>query len=117
VASPFKLISGTIKDDKVHFNQVVYEKKPNAAGKFLVAIDPDQGMYVWLRTHEELLPHAKGGPTDYAKHLDAVDMSSPYLGPPVFVGKGSLSKGEWDDILGKNTGAKRKAVAKVFGLI
>lgn len=117
MAKPFRLISRTIEGGKVHFNQVVYENKPNAAGKFLVAIDPDRGMYVWLRTHDELVPHARTGQTGYAKHLDAVNLASPYLGPAVFVDKASLSQAEWNDILGSNTGAKRTAVAKAFGLI
>jgi hypothetical protein len=116
MAKPFRLISRTVAQGKVQFNQVFYEGKSNAAGKFLVAIDPDAGMHVWLRTHDELLPYATTGQVGYAKHLRPIDIAAPYIGPSVFVDAASLPKGVWADLLSANTGAKQKAVARVFGL-
>ncbi len=116
MAKPFRLISRTIEDGKVRFNQASYLKKPNEPGKVLVAIDPDAGMYVWFPTHAEVEQHLTGGQTGYARHLLPMDVTTPFFAGGHFVSANSISAGIWKDLLKRQTGAKKKAVARVLGL-
>src|SRR4051794_26693391 len=109
--SNIRLISRTMNGGRVAFNQVVMEQQEPPAGVMLVAINPDTGLYVWLRPHYLVdEPATVAQAPGYSRTLPPfpVDDPPPYLGPPVFVARENIAT--WDEIIGKATKSLNRAI-------
>jgi hypothetical protein len=106
-----------MKGGRVAFNQVVMEQQEPPAGVMLVAIDPDRGLYLWLRPHDLVdEPATIAQAPGYSRTLPPflVDEPPPYLGPPVFVAKQKIAM--WDEIIGKATNSLNRAIRDLLGI-
>ncbi len=111
-----RLISRTVDNGRVSFNQVVMDQQEPPAGIMLVAIDPDAGLYVWLRPHDSLAEHTIAQAPGYSQMLPPFAIEDPpdYLGPPVFFPKETIAG--WDEIAGKQTNTLNRAIRDLFGV-
>ncbi|MBV9309777.1 MAG: hypothetical protein JOZ73_03040 [Solirubrobacterales bacterium] len=104
---------------RVGFNQVVLGDGPPPRGVLLVAIDPDEGLRLWLKPFSVLEPHTKAQHGSYSRNLSvALDNPPDYLGEPVPVTKDDVDQTEeglFQRILDAHTNTKNKLVRELFG--
>ena len=112
-----KPVAGTVDDSRrVTFNQVVMRKQTDPAGVLLVAIDPDVGLLVWLRSHSVIEQIAKVQVPDYSDSISMnVDSPPAELGEPVRIAKERIPDALWDLMKTARTNALHKIFADAFG--
>lgn len=111
-----RVIVRTADDGRVGFNQVVMEQQDPPAGVLLVAIEPDEGLYVWLRSHNALAPHTIPQAKGYSRALLPFDIghAPSFLGEAVFISRDEIDG--WDEIVGGQTNTLNREIRKLFGI-
>lgn len=111
-----RVITRTVKSGRVSFNQVVMEQQPPPPGLLLVAVDPDAGLYVWMKSHDAVAPHTVAQAPGYSRALPPVEIAAPpsFLGDPVFFSKESIDG--WGEIAAGRTNTLNSEIRKLFGI-
>lgn len=111
-----RVITLTVKNGRVSFNQVVMEQQQPPPGLLLIAVDPDAGLYVWMKSHDAVAPHTVAQAAGYSRALPPIDIDAPpsFLGDPVFFSKESIDG--WDEIVDGRTNTLNREVRKLFGI-
>jgi hypothetical protein len=114
--APIRVIARTVGAGRVGFNQVVMEQNAAPAGVMLVAIDPDEGLHVWLRPNHAFdghtIPQARG----YSSTIPPFVIDDPpeYLGDAVFIDKDNVPG--FESLLELQTNALNHAIREIFGV-
>ncbi|MGI8557879.1 MAG: hypothetical protein ACR2ND_06170 [Solirubrobacteraceae bacterium] len=119
-ARPIRVVSGTIKDGVVNFNQVVMERDAPPVGVLLAGIDPDEGIAaLWLRPLSAIEEVATTQISGYSRHL-RIELGGPpeAIGEPVVIRAAAIDAirpGLRTEIVESNTNTKNKLVREAFG--
>lgn len=111
-----RVVTRKIENGRVAFNQVVMEQHTPPPGVLLVGIDPERGLYVWLRSHESLAPETIPQAGGYSRALRPFPVHNPpgFLGAPVFFPNETIDG--WDEILAGRTNTLNREVRSLFGI-
>jgi hypothetical protein len=106
-----RVVTATVKDGRVGFNQVVMEQdQTKPTGVFLAARDPAVGVYFWLRAQADVETHSTSQAPGYSRAIPAFALVAPpaWLGVPMFLPKELFD--DWDAVDELATNAKRAAI-------
>ena len=117
---PIRVVCATRrKNGRASFNQVVLNNAPQPRGVLLVAIEPDEGIRLWMKPLLVLEPHTSAQHGGYSRNLQVnVDNPPDYLAEPVLIPKGDVDQTEeglWQQILDAKTNTKNKLARELFG--
>lgn len=113
-----RIVTATVKDGRVGFNQVVKLKdESQPAGVLMAGWDPDEGVYIWLKGHDDVTEHASGQHGGYSLGVGRFSVETPpdWLGAPTLLSKEVFEP--WPDIKALNTNAKRAAIIKALNAV
>lgn len=115
--SHLRVVTSTVKNGRVGFNQVVLGTvDPTPAGVLMAGYDPDHGVHLWFKSQEDVEANAKPqhGDSGYSFYVGrfSLDDPPPWLGKPIFLAKEGFT--DWPDIEALNTNAKRAAIIEIL---
>jgi hypothetical protein len=117
VARPIRTIAATVRRGRVSFNQVVMVRdRDQPSGLLLVGVDPEMGLYVWLRSLDDIEAGARDQVAGYSRRLGSIDPRHPprILGKPVVVPSSAINPTVWGSVTTARTNALNKAVRELF---
>jgi hypothetical protein len=110
-----RLVASTIKDGHVNFNQVVIlGQTPDRIA--LVAIDPDVGVYAWVRAYQDVAGLAATQHMGYSAHIGPVDVSNPpsEFGGTLLIERDWFPPDIWRSLTTTRTQALNRAAIAAF---
>lgn len=115
-----RLVAGTINArGRVTFNQVTQVQATDLPEEIvLVAVLPNEGLYVWRLPHEDVDVEAHEQHAGYSRQVGPIDPNHPppWLGAPAIVGSGDIDPALWKQITSARTNTLKKLVGRALGL-
>lgn len=115
-----RLVTSTIDTQgRVTFNQVTQVQAANPPEEIvLVAVLPDEGLYVWRRPHDDVDAQAHEQHAGYSRQVGPIDPKHPppWLGAPTIVASGDIEPALWEPITSARTNTLKKLVKAALGL-
>jgi len=113
-----RIVTATVRDGRVGFNQVVMEQEEHQpAGVFLAAWDQDRGVYAWMRGQADVEKHSTVQAAGYSRCIGSFALDAPpqWLGEPTFLPKELFDP--WEDVEQLSTNAKRAAIVAALNKV
>jgi hypothetical protein len=113
-----RVVTATVKDGRVGFNQVVMEQETHRpAGVFLAAWDQERGVYSWMRGQTDVENHSIVQAPGYSRCIGSFALGSPptWLGEPTFLPKELFDP--WENVEQLSTNAKRAAIVAALNKV
>lgn len=116
--SHIRIVTATINDGNVSFNQVVLEQAAEQpAGVLLAGWEQDTGVYIWLRSQKDIADHSTVQAPLYSRCIGKFSVDDPpaWLGHPTFLPKGMFDP--WENVSGLETNTKRAAIIEALNTV
>jgi hypothetical protein len=112
-----RVVTSTVKNGRVSFNQVVLEQSPAPSGILFAAVDLDFGIHLWLRPQPLVAAVTVAQAPGYSKMLPGFDLASPppELGSSVSIPRSAIDSATWGQVGAAHTNTLNKLVRELFG--
>jgi hypothetical protein len=80
----------------------------------MAGYDPDQGVYLWFKSQQDVEANSKAQHGEYSSYVGNFSVDDPpgWLGTPIFLAKEGFA--DWPDIEDLHTNTKRAAIIEIL---